>query len=240
MRTIRRFSTIGLPSTASLPPSRPSTLGDGHSLKRPNPVPTLPEVSKAPTTPATPAPTDSTGSTAPTGSTGSTAPTGPGASAAVKPPRRLSLVERSRMMAKPTPEPMVSGSVRLSVGNRRKSMVLRRPVPAEEKKERPSETPKPKQETVILESPSKKRRYSVVVPQANVVKNQSSYTYMPSSDRRATLDSILQRAMKRGEEGTSKSDGGVARQSFLSSTAYRKPEQANRTSFLNSSSSSLL
>ena len=123
-----------------------------------------------------------------------------------KPPqRRVSLIERSRMMSKSgTTE--VQPSARSLFNQRKPAHPPASKIEDSLPKQSENAVIKSKVEKVVIESPSKRRRYSVAVTQSsqsNTGKNQASYTYVPSSDRRMTLNSILQRAMKREENETS-------------------------------------
>lgn len=123
-----------------------------------------------------------------------------------QPRRRISLIERSRMMSNGSSSSgVVSGSVRLTTTSRRQSVMSKKTsVPPKEDgvgsmKEDTGEKP----QTTVIVSPSKKRRYTVNVARSSVVNEpRPSYTYTPSTDRRVTLNTIISRANRNSLAGT--------------------------------------
>lgn len=136
----------------------------------------------------------------------------PAAGSVVKQPRRrISLIERSRMMShSASSSGVVSGSVRLTTAPRRQSVFSKKTqvAPKEDGGSSMKENPQEKPQTTVIVSPSKKRRYTVNVARSSVVNEpRPSYTYTPSTDRRVTLNTILSRANRNSlaETGTNTS-----------------------------------
>lgn len=183
----RRLSTIGLTRASHGDVPHPSPPAERIKLQGPSP-----EVEEKKSTKrsyvamsAAPAPASAAGSVV------------------KQPRRRISLIERSRMMSNSASSSgIVSGSVRLTTAPRRQSVFSKKTQVA------PKDDSQEKPQTTVIVSPSKKRRYTVNVARSSVVNEpRPSYTYTPSTDRRVTLNTILSRANRNSlaETGTNTS-----------------------------------
>lgn len=198
----RRLSTIGLsvPSTGSrstrsssipsLTTTQPSIVNDERkSIKRTSLAPSKPIPSTATSTM-----TD-------------------------KPPqRRISLIERSRMLSKsntnaavpPSSSTIVSGTARFSTAPRKKPVLTRKslvPVKAEEARKEPVPSTQQQEKQTSDSSMMKRGKFTSPPVDSTPSANRPVYTYTPSSERRATLDGLLfksNKGMNQEEKETSK------------------------------------
>lgn len=187
----RRFSTIGLTRASHGDVPHPSPPAERMKLQGPSP-----EVEEKKSTKRSYV------------AMSSSAPT---AGSVKQPRRRISLIERSRMMSNSASSSgIVSGSVRLTTAPRRQSVFSKKTqvAPKEDGGSSMKEDSQEKPQTTVIVSPSKKRRYTVNVARSSVVNEpRPSYTYTPSTDRRVTLNTILSRANRNSlaETGTNTS-----------------------------------
>ena len=136
-----------------------------------------------------------------------------------KPPqRRISLIERSRMLSKsntspavpPSSSTVVSGTARLSTVPRKKPVLSRKSIvlmKAEEARKEPGPSQQQQDKEISESSMMKRGKFTSPPMQSTPSMNRPVYTYTPSSERRATLDGLLfksNKGMNQEEKETSK------------------------------------